>query len=212
MGMDVNVYKLLEPCTAEEADYGYRDKVRLFLTLAQLEKLRTKWPSLAAEQQEYFNAEKLTQDHKIPDDFFLAIWDMSLEKGWATYSHSLEQKPDILVEVNSSDYCGVADDYRVNFKVEVLGGLRKPFRGANTSASQDGDTLTLSVSNFNGTVEDQLTEIIGQDAMFQAYALLTKDDLPRLEALKNLCDYPAEWQSQVLDQMLESDCVTAIDW
>lgn len=212
MGMDVNVYKLLEPCTAEEAEFGYRDKVKLFLAGAQLEKLRTKWPDLVAEQQEYFNAEKLTQDHNIPEDFFLAIWDLSLEKGWATYSHSLEQKPDILVEVNSQDYCGVADDYRVNFKVEVLGSLRKPFRGAHTAAAQNGDTLTLSVSNFNNTVEDNLTEILGEDAMFQAYALLTKDDLSRLEALQRFCDFPEEWQSQVLDQMLQDDCVTTIDW
>jgi hypothetical protein len=210
--MDVNVYRLIAPRAPGEGDTGRRDRARLWLSAEQLAKLRLRWPDLQAEQLAFFDSEKLAKDCDIPGNFVLDTWDLSIPRGWASYVDMDEKLPNRLVEVDSADYCGVKDEYEVAFEVNLTGYLRKPFRGAETAAVQAGDTLTLSVRNFSATVGDQLTTVLGEDAMGKAYALFTFEDRARLEALKPLCDDPAYWQQQVLDRMTDELCVTAIDW
>lgn len=211
MGMDVNVYRLIEP-RAPEGDTGLANRARLWLSAEQLAKFRQRWPELQAEQHQFFDSHKLALDCKIPETFVLDAWDLSIPSGWASYVDMDEKEPNRLVEVVSANYLGVKDEYEVAFQVKHVGYLRKPFRGSDTSAAQTGDTLTLSVRNFRATVGDQLTTVLGEDAMGRAYALLTFEDRARLEALKPLCDDPESWQKQVLDCMTDALCVTAIDW
>lgn len=212
MGLDVHVYRLTEPCSPAMAGDESVNPKTFWLSEGQLQRLRRRWPDLQAERLEFFDSEKLAKDCNIPDSFVLDTWDLSIPQGWAVYVDMDEKQPDRRVEVESKNYLGVKDEYQVEFIATVLSDLRKPFRGASSSAVQEGDTLTLTLRNFSNTVEGKMAEILGEDAMNKCYALLPYGDLSKLQALKDLCDYPEDWQQVVLDKMTDELCVTVIDW
>jgi hypothetical protein len=212
MGLDVNVYRLTKPCSEVELRDDTINPKSFWPTAHQLEAWRQHWPDIQAERTEMFDSEKLAKDFAIPESFILDSWDLSDPKGWAEYFDMDEKLPNRRIEVNSADYLGNHVEYEVAFIAQAVSHLRKPFKGAGSSTSQDGDTLTLLLRNFSDDIEEQLKTVLGEAAMMSSYALLRYEDLPRLQALKALCDEPEEWQQYVLDKMTDEFCVTVIDW
>lgn len=212
MGLDVHVYRLERPCSpAEQEDEAVSSKT-FWVSERQLKAWLQHWPDMQATRPEFFKAEELAKDFSIPEGFELDTWDLSVPQGWAVYVDSDGKLPSRRIEVESDRYLGVKDEYEVELVAAMLGYLRKPFRGAHTSAVQDGDTLTLSLTNFNSTVESNLLQLLGEAAVGKCYALLGYEDMDVLQALKDLCDEPEMWQQQVLDKMTDGFCVTIIDW
>jgi len=212
MGLDVHVYRLTKPCSEAELRDDTINPKSFWPDEQQLEAWRQRWPDLQAERTEMFDSEKLSKDFGIPDSFILDSWDLSTPKGWAQYFDMDEKLPNRRIEVNSEDYLGNHVEYEVAFIAQTLSHLRKPFRGAGSSTTQEGDTLTLLLRNFSDDIGENLKMVLGEAAMMSSYALLRYEDLPRLRALKELCAEPDAWQGQVLDKMTDELCVTVIDW
>jgi hypothetical protein len=210
MGMDVDVYRLLAPITADEAFDSAVKCTRLSISNSQKTQLARQYPQAEFEQTEYIDEVKLRGTYEIADDYQLSNWDLATQDGWVSFS--TEGSPDILLEVPSDDFIIKEDTWEVYFTVKQLGYLRKPFKRGAAPVYFENGCLTLTAGDFEGADVPALTAILGAHAMDNGMRTFLVDERATLIALQPHCADPDVWAEQVLARVTDEDCVVRLSW
>lgn len=218
MGMDLTTYRLIRPVNEEyleNEEDEVSDRLRvLYFDEAQAEFIRSRFPEVKLEPDEYVDMPALQEAFEVPAGCSLEEWDLTGAQGVVKFRAENGALLDFHID-DTSRFLRKTERVAASFLLEHMGYIRKPFRkdDSKPTARAEGDTFILRSDNFDGA-DKSLKALLNQD---DCNMTLLSQDMALCQQLQKHAFDAKLWQTEVTQWLAkgqESDAVYAavLDW